>query len=181
MILLLSLFSPLTELFPNVYMSWWMPSNQNLENYRRFWYRRVWVVLVVWVPILIVLARIVSPLTVGLIAAVIFGAFGWRMVAVRRYIDAKLGGADVELGGEGPEGLYFIALAAILVIVYRNLATYQWLVVVAAVGIFGGALLIGRFRGGKHRSLRLDVFARVVFSAGFLVNLHNLARSAEIL
>ena len=181
MILLLSLLSPLTELFPNLYMSWWMPSNQNLENYRRFWYRRLGVVLVVWVPILIVLASIVSPLTVGLIAAVIFGAFGWRMVTLRTYLDAKLGGAEVELGGEGPERLYFMALTAILVLVYRNLPTYQWLVFVAAAGIFGGAVMIGRFREGKHRSPRLDVFARIVFSAGFLVNLHNLARAAEVI
>ena len=181
MILLLALFSPLTELFPNLYMSWWLPSNRNLENYRRFWYRQIGVVFVVWVPILIVLARIVSPLWIGLIAAAIFGGFGWRMVTTRRFLDAKLGGADVKLGGEGPERLYFVALTAILVIIYRNLATYQWLVLVAAVGIFGGALMIGRFRDGKHRSLPLDVFARVVFSAGFLVNLHNLARAAQVI
>ena len=65
--------------------------------------------------------------------------------------------------------------------VYRNLPTYQWLVFVAAAGIFGGAFMIGRFREGKHRSPRLDVFARIVFSAGFLVNLHNLARAAEVI
>ena len=181
MILLLALFSPLTELFPNLYMSWWMPSNQNLENYRRFWYRQVGVVFVVWVPILIVLARIVSPLTIGLIAAAVFGGFGWRMVSTRKFLNAKLSGAEAELGGEGPEVLYFVALTAILAILYRNLPSYQWLVFVAAAGIFGGALMIGRFRDGTHRSPPLDVLARGVFSIGFVVNLHNLARAAQVI
>ena len=39
MILLLALFSPFTELFPNLYMSWWAPSNDNLVEYERKWYR----------------------------------------------------------------------------------------------------------------------------------------------
>ena len=48
MILLLALFSPFTELFPNLYMSWWAPSNDNLAEYERKWYRRIVVVCVVW-------------------------------------------------------------------------------------------------------------------------------------
>lgn len=181
MILLLSLFSPLTELLPNLYMSWWMPSNRNLADYHRFWYRRIAVVLVVWVPILVVLSSLTSVPVLIVIASVIFGAFGWRMVRLRRFLEAKLSGADIDLGSEVAERLYFLALVAIMGIIYANLPSHRWVVFVGAAGIFGGALTIGRFRDGAHRSMPLDVAGRIIFSGGFLVNLHNLARAAEVI
>ena len=181
MILLLALFSPITELFPNLYMSWWAPSNGDLKTYLKRWYLRVGVVLVVWLPILFTLSKIASPLLVIVMAALILGAFVWRMIVFTRVLQAEIDDEEVAGRADQPERVYFVALVVILTTIYFAVPDDAWRVPVSAVGIFGGANLIGRFRRGASRSQVGDVAARILFSAGFILNLHNLARAAELL
>lgn len=181
MILLLALFSPFTELFPNLYMSWWAPSNDNLVEYERKWYRRIVVVCVVWVPILVVFSRIVATPILVAMTVLIFGAFAWRLVAFSRELQAEIDDTPPTMRAELPERLYVVALLVLFTAIYFNVPQDAWRVPVGAAGIFIGAGLIGRFRRGPNRSLPVDVAARVIFSAGFILNLHNLARAAEIL
>lgn len=180
-ILLLSLFSPLTELFPNLYMSWWAPSNENLTRYLERWYLRIGVVLVVWLPILCAFSKIAHPVLLVVMASLIFGAFAWRLVVFSRYLKAEIHGEDVKIRTEQPERLYFVALVVLIVTIYVSVPNNAWLVPVGALGIFGGANLIGRFRRGATKSPMGDVVGRVIFSAGFIVNLYNLARASDLL
>ena len=181
MILLLALFSPITELFPNLYMSWWAPSNGDLETYLKRWYLRVGVVLVVWLPILFTLSKIASPLLVIVMAVLILGAFVWRMFVFTRVLQAEINDEEVAGNADQPERVYFVALVVILTTIYFAVPDDAWRVPVSAVGIFGGANLIGRFRRGPSKSHAGDVAARILFSAGFILNLHNLARAADLL
>ena len=181
MFLLLALFSPVTELFPNLYMSWWKPSNDNLREYQRTWYRRIGVVLVVWVPILFAMSRIAEWPLMVVMAFIIFGAFAWRLVTFTKQLEAEIDGTSSTVDADLPERLYFVALTILFVTIYVNIPDNAWRVPVGAAGIFIGALVIGRFRSGPSRSQIADIVGRIIFSAGFILNLHNLARASELI
>lgn len=170
-ILLLSLFSPLVELFPNLYMSWWMPSNGKLQKYMDTWQRRVSVVLIVWIPILFTLAKVIEPTAlIWAIAALVFSAFGLRLYFFNQSLPSKV-----------PEVLYFLAFSSIGLILYSTVPDKPWLVPAGILTIFLGAFTIGTFRQGKHSNLKLDIIGRLIFITGFLLNLYNLARAAAAL
>ncbi len=183
-ILLLSLFSPLAEAFPNLYMSWWAPSNGNLRRYLDAWPRRVAVVLTVWLPILITLAKITEPVAIALvIAALVFSAFRLRLTAFDRYLSQELGAAA---GGPAPgklskipELLYLAAFSSIGVVLYGTVPDMSWLVPMAIGIIWLGASMMATFRRGPRADIRLDVLGRGVFVIGFLLNLYNLDRAAS--
>ena len=183
-ILLLSLFSPLVEAFPNLYMSWWAPSNGNLQRYLDTWPRRVAVVLTVWLPILITLAKITGPVAIAfVIAAFVFSAFGRRLYVFDRYLSQEL---EAATGGPAPgklskipELLYVVAFASIGFILYGAVPDMSWLVPMAIGIIWLGASMIATFRQGPQANLQLDVFGRGVFVFGFLLNLYNLDRAAS--
>ena len=180
MILLLSLFSPITETFPNLYMSWWRPSNGNIEKYQRTWYRRVVVVLVVWLPILYAMSRIVRWPWLVFMTVLIFGAFIWRLIAFTRELQAELDGTTSTVHADLPEVPYVVALITLMVTIYLNLDANAWLVPVGGVGIFAGAVMIGRFRSVPAKSQRADIAGRLIFSAGFILNLFNLATASGL-
>ena len=172
MILLLSLFSPLVELFPNLYMSWWVPSNGKLKKYIKTWPRRIIVVLVVWLPILIILAKVINPPSlIWVIGALVFSAFGLRLYFFNNGSPTK--------PSKIPELLYFAAFSSIGAILYTVVPDTLWLVPVAILTIFLGAFIIGTFREGKNANLALDILGRLIFTTGFLLNLYNLIRAAE--
>lgn len=181
-ILLLSLFSPLVELFPNLYMSWWTPSNGKLQTYLKAWPRRIIVVLVVWVPILLTLGSITStPIQVA-IAMLVFSAFGLRLYFFDRSLHQLKG--DIHNFIEPtkfPEILYFIAFSSIGWVLYHAVPNSSWLVPVAIFLIYFGAFMMATFRRGPKKNLTKDVIGRIIFTIGFLVNLYNLARAASII
>lgn len=182
MILLLSLFSPIAELFPNLYMSWWLPSNGKIQTYVKTWLRRVLVVLTVWLPILITLGKVTTlPIQLA-VSALVFSAFGLRLY----FFDSKLHNIkDDETGlietSNIPEILYFFAFTSIGVILYFAVPNSSWLVPTGISLIFLGANMMGTFRRGVKKNLNLDVVGRVIFTMGFLTNLYNLARAASII
>jgi len=179
-ILLLSLFSPLVELFPNFYMSWWVPSNGKLQKYLDTWPRRVLVVFTVWLPILITLAKLIEPpALIWVITALIFSSFGLRLYVFDRSLSQQLkrGGSAAE-PSKIPELLYFVVFSSIGVVLYTAVPDNHWLVPVAILTIFLGASMISTFRKGRHTNLTLDVVGRLVFVTGFLLNLYNLYRAA---
>ena len=180
-ILLLSLMSPIAELFPNLYMSWWEPSNAKLMAYVQASRRRYVVVLVVWVPILVMIDQLVSTVATLALVVLVFGAFGLRTVLFDRAIQ-ELTGSEGPLSERPrastlPEALYFIALTAIGVVIYVSVPDSQWLVAVGILGIFGGASGMARFRLGPADTYASDIAARVVFALAFVLNLYNLARA----
>ena len=187
-LLLLSLLSPLVEAFPNLYMSWWAPSNGNLRRYLDTWPRRVAVVLTVWLPILITLAKITRPVAIApvitlVIAAFVFSAFGLRLYVFDRYLSQELAAAT---GGPAPgklskipELLYVVAFSSIGFVVYGAVPDMRWLVPVAIGIIWLGAAMLATFRRGPRANLPLDVLGRTVFVIGFLLNLYNLDRAAS--
>lgn len=179
-ILLLSLFSPLVELFPNLYMSWWEPSNGKLQKYLDAWPRRIMVVLIVWLPILITLSKIIRPpILIWLIGAIVFSAFGLRLHFFKKYLVAKLTkGSSLPKLLNIPEFLYFLAFSTIGVVIYGAVSDKQWLVPLGILSIFFGASIISTFREGNHKNLTLDIIGRLVFIAGFLLNLYNLSRGS---
>jgi hypothetical protein len=170
-ILLLALFSPLVELFPNLYMSWWAPTNGKLKNYIHAWPRRVAVVLTVWIPILLTLAKVIEPQgLIWVIELLVFSAFGLRLYFFDR--------APNKNTSKIPEILYFIAFTSIGAVLYGAVPDKSWLVSVGILSIFFGASMMSTFRRGKHKNLNLDVLGRLIFTTGFLINLYNLARAA---
>jgi len=177
LILLLALFSPLTEAFPNLYMSWWVPSNGRLQRYVQTWPRRILVVLTVWLPILIILSKVINPPElIWILGALIFSAFGLRLLV----LDRSLTTGPKKIGlSKLPEFLYFIAFSSIGAVLYAAVPNNQWLVPAAIATIYLGALAIGTFRQGARKNLSLDILGRLIFIAGFLLNLYNLARSAS--
>jgi len=182
MILLLSLFSPVAELFPNLYMSWWLPSNGKIAKYLRLWYRRVFAVLLVWTPILFTLGKVT---TLGIqlgISALVFAAFGLRLYLFDRNLHhLKEGETDFVEPSKIPEMFYFIAFTSIGVVLYFSVPMMQWLVPVGILLIFLGANMMGTFRWGDKKNMNLDVLGRVIFTIGFLINLYNLARAASLI
>jgi len=181
MILVLSLFSPLVEIFPNLYMSWWAPSNGKIKRYLSTWPRRVAVVFTVWIPMLLILSKVIQPpeLIWG-VAVLIFSAFGLRLYFFEKSLkhEIKKSGSNIQLS-KIPEILYFIAFTSIGVILYTAVPSKQWLVPVAILTIFFGAFIISTFRRGKSKDLTLDVMGRIIFTVGFLLNLYNLVRAAS--
>ena len=86
--LLLCLLSPIEELFPDLCMSWWLPPSLQLERYAKLWPGRVLSILIVWTPILSVVAQLttssISPVVTPLLAVCIFGAFAIRLYLLGR-------------------------------------------------------------------------------------------------
>lgn len=183
MILLLAFFAPLTELFPNLHMSWFEPSNNKLMTYLNTGYLRVAVVLVVWLPILFTLADVTSTILVVIIGLMVFGAFGRRGIEFKQVLTAEL--EDREHRGPPfplPETLYFLSFIAIGIVLFIEVPDNPWLVPIGVLGILTGAVMMGRFRRGPgDNALTFDVIGRIIFSVGFTINLYNLARAAEIL
>ncbi|GEM_PF-3692906 len=180
-ILLLSLFSPVAEAFPNLYMSWWIPSNGKIRKYLDTWPRRVLVVLVVWIPILITLATIIdSPVLIWTLATLVLTAFGLRLYALDRSLSQTLKGTRRKIKLlKIPDLLYFLALSSMGAVLYMAVPDSKWLVPLAITIIFLGAFIIATFRQGKRTNLALDVVGRLIFILGFLLNLHNLIRAAS--
>ena len=182
MILLLSLFSPLVELLPNLYMSWWLPDNGNIKAYLNAWWRRILVVLVVWLPILFTLGAITSLAIQLSIAALVFAAFGLRLYFFDRSLhQSKAAETDFVEPTKLPEILYFIAFSSIAWVLYNSVIDKHWLVPIAILAIFLGAFMMATFRQGAKKNFTLDILGRVVFTGGFLLNLYNLARAASII
>ena len=182
-VLLLSLLSPIVEAFPNLYMSWWAPSNGNIRRYLDTRPRRVAVVLTVWAPILWILSRIVEPAaTVVPIAVAVVCAFGLRIRVFDRSLSLELEtGTDGELPqrvSSVPELLYLFAFTAIGFVLFATVPDRSWLVFAAIGTIWFGAGMMARFRRGPDANLTLDRLGRSVFVIGFLLNLYNLNRAA---
>ena len=180
--LLLSLFSPVAELFPNMYMSWWTPDNEKMEAYLKAWPRRVLVVLTVWLPILFTLGMITSTPIQLFITFLVFAAFGLRLYffdnAMHQSIVDK---TEFVEPSKIPEICYFIAFSTIGWVLYHAVPNYQWLVPMGILIIYFGAGMMATFRWGDKKNFTLDIIGRVVFTFGFLLNLYNLARAASIL
>lgn len=182
-LLLLSLLSPVAEAFPNLYMSWWTPSNGRIRQYLDHWPRRVVIVCVVWLPILITLAGVPgSRAAVVVIAVLVFSAFGLRLHLFDRHLGHELdptrrNDAAANLS-RIPEVIYVIAFASIGVVLYSAVPDDAWLVPVAIGTIFLGAFMMAAFRRGERANLRLDVVGRFVFIIGFLINLYNVHRAS---
>ena len=86
--LLLCLLSPIEELFPDLCMSWWLPPSLQLERYAKLWPGRVLSILIVWTPILSVVAHLtsssISPVVTPILVVCIFGAFAIRLYLLGR-------------------------------------------------------------------------------------------------
>ena len=182
MVLLFSLFSPLVELFPNLYMSWWMSSNGNTEAYLKAWPLRITVFLVVWLPILFTFGSIVSTFTQLFLVVLVFAAFILRFYLFDQSLQQLNGrddGSFIE-PSKIPEVLYFIAFSSMGWVLYHSVPNSPWLVILAILSIFFGAFIMATFRRGPNKNLTIDVVGRMIFTAGFLLNLYNLARATKI-
>ena len=181
MILVLSLLSPLVEIFPNLYMSWWAPSNCKLQRYLATQPRRVAVVFSVWIPILLILSKVIqAPELIWVITILVFSAFGLRLYFFEKSLKQEVTKTSTNIHtSKLPEILYFIAFTSIGTILYTAVPNKDWLVPAAILTIFFGAFIISTFRRGKSKDLTLDVMGRLIFTVGFLLNLYNLARAAS--
>jgi len=182
MILLLSLFSPLVELFPNLYMSWWLSSNGKTEEYLKNWLRRVIVVFIVWLPILYTLGDITSIVIKISITTLVFTAFGLRLYFFDRALHQSIqSNTKLIEPSKIPEILYFIAFSTIGWVIFYAVPNSQWLVPLAIMSIYLGAFIMASFRNGVKKNLIIDVIGRIIFALGFLLNLYNLARATSII
>ena len=181
----LCLLSPIVELFPNLFMSWWAPANGDVRGYVDSWPRRVAVVALVWGPMIAALYAVAEPSAVALVVgAFVFSAFGIRLWVFDRGLRAELevGGAKATKGVSSvPELLYFIAFLGIGWILWGAVDGSQWLVPLGIVGIWIGAAGMARFRRGEHENLRMDRLGRTVFVVGFLTNLYHLHRALAVI
>jgi len=182
MLLLLSLFSPIAELFPNLYMSWWIPDNGNLQAYLKAWKRRVVVVLVVWSPILLTLGLVTSTFLQLFVTMLVFSAFGLRLYSFDKALEQTEGKKkDFTEPSKIPEIIYFIAFSTIGWIIYQSTSDNHWLVPLAIIMIYFGAFIMSSFRNGTNKNFKIDVIGRLIFTAGFLLNLYNLAKAASLI
>ncbi len=175
MILLLSLFSPLVEIFPNLYMSWWIPTNGEIEKYLQLKYRRILVVSVVWLPILYSLNLITEAKLIILLGGLIFSAFGLRLYLFDKLVQKRLkvGDNNIDETTKLPEFLYLIAFSIIGYILYDHNQNYPWLVIIAIILLLFGAFLMSHFRSGNNKNLIIDILGRLIFTTGFIINLLN--------
>ena len=182
-ILVLSIMSPVAELFPNLYMSWWEPSNGRFDAYLQARARRFVVVALVWSPILFTVSRFAGIALTIVLTVMVVGAFGLRLVLFERALDHAISQRRSSPPrphvANVPEAIYFIALAILGITIFSNVDDQQWLVVVGVLGIFAGAGGMSRFRLGPGNAQVADVVSRIVFAAAFLLNLYNLARAVE--
>jgi hypothetical protein len=179
LILLLALFSPLVEIFPNLYMSWWAPSNGKLQRYLDTWQRRVIVVIIVWGPILYILSRIIeNTIIILLLSVLVFSAFGLRLYFFDKSLRQELKKRkSFPEPSKIPEYLYTLAFSSIGVVLYLSVPSNRWLVPLGILIIFLGGAMMSTFRRGKHKNLTWDIIGRCVFTIGFLLNLYNLVRA----
>ena len=180
--LLLSLFSPIAELFPNLYMSWWIPDNGNLQAYQKAWKRRIAVVLLVWSPILYTLGMVTSTVLQLFVVMLVFTAFGLRLYFFDHSLQQiKNKDNNFVEPTKIPEILYFIAFSTIGWIIYQSTTDNHWLVPLAIIMIYFGAFIMSTFRSGANKNFKIDVVGRIIFTVGFLLNLYNLARAATLI
>jgi len=112
----------------------------------------------------------------------VFAAFGLRLYFFDRSLhDLKGDDTDFVEPSKIPEVFYFIAFTSIGWVLYHAVPNYEWLVPLAILSIYFGAFMMGTFRQGLKKNFTLDVIGRVIFTAGFLLNLYNLARAASII
>lgn len=138
--LYLSIISPLVELFPNYYLSWWYPPNKNIKEYNRYYYLRFLSVLLVWIPILYTLNK---KFDIKLLTVLIFSAFITRETLNKESFIPTL--------------LYIISLFLISSKLNSYLPTFFILL---------GASLISNYRFIDDE---LDRYGRFIFSFGFLL------------
>lgn len=181
MILLLSLFSPIAELFPNLYMSWWLPSNGNIGSYLKYWPFRIITVLTVWVPILITIGLITSLSIQLFISVLVFSAFGARLFLFDRALHKNIEITEENKPSSLPEILYFIAFSTIGWVLFNSVPSSAFLVPLGIGAIFLGANFMGHFRNGPNKNINYDIVGRIIFTLGFLLNLYNLARAGLII
>ena len=116
MILILSLCSPIAELFPNIFMSWRAPDNNDIRSYLDAWKRRVGIVMVVWIPILLTLSKILDhSIIIGALVILVFSAFGLRLYYFDRALHQELKNNDNKIVPPSgiPEAIYFVVFTSI--------------------------------------------------------------------
>lgn len=178
-LLIFTLCSPLVELFPNLYMSWWAPSNGNLKKYAKKWPRRIAVVGIVWLPLLFLLSNIIQSLILIIfITCLVVTAFGLRVYLFKKEIEHEtdLDTHTSQRWSSVPELLYFIAFILIGYGLYIQTPDYKSLIIVGIGHIFIGARLMTVHRRGLRQHLTLDVVGRVIFTFGFILNIFNIYR-----
>ena len=149
-ILYLSLLSPITELHPNIYMSWWYPPNKNIHVYDNLYYLRIFIVLAVWIPILIKLQKYMTMQQLILFGILIFSAF------IGRELTKKSG---------MPVYLYMVSL----LIIGMELYTKSKQIIIALLLILSGGYLID---SNRYINLNNDISGRLIFSFGFILFLN---------
>lgn len=141
-----SLVSPITELLPNMYMSWWYPTNNNIEKYNKMYMFRFVAVCLVWIPILLQIYKNTKNKNFIIIVSIlIFSAF---------YLRHKL-----SYDNPYPGYLYMIAL---ILLFYELTSKNKWYILGL---IFLGAYLIGKYR---NKNIHYDYAGRLIFSSGFI-------------
>jgi hypothetical protein len=161
MTLLLSVLSPITEMFPSLNLSWW-PFKDEMgvitPAYQYMRSMRVVAVLVVWIPIILKLSTILPKFTTGLITLLFSVSFSLRA------IDFKEGRAGDESGLPGI--LYMLGM----LLIYFNTS-----IAAPIAGIMSGGILISYTRNKRTWiPYLLDWTGRLVFSASFLRFLYEL-------
>ena len=144
--LFFSVISPLDELFPNYYLSWWYPPNKNIKEYNKYYYLRFLSVLLVWIPILYTLNK---KFDIKLLTVLVFSAFITRETLNK---DSFL-----------PILLYIISLFFI---------SFKLNSVLPMFFLLFGATLISNYRFIDDE---LDRYGRIIFSFGFLLFIYNLS------
>jgi hypothetical protein len=152
--LLLSVLSPITELFPNLYGSWWYPTNNNIDLYHELTLVRSSLVIVVWIPILLRLYILNKEYTI-LIGTTISVAFLTKLVDYNNTISEKL---------------YILTFLIISKLLYKYVGS---IILVYVSFIFVGAKLIS---DNRNVNLKNDVKGRYIFSLGFLGFLYSLSK-----
>ncbi len=155
-----ALLASLSELFPSFGLSYFLPRSKNIEFYDSKYWHRIFLVLIVWTPIIIYLANISENKTlVAIIFILISFSLRTEYALHRKYPFAG--------------NLHIIGFIIIISILNTNCKNNMCQIknILSVVILLVGAHLIGT---GRIGSLCTDVTGRILFSIGFVLFIRNL-------
>lgn len=156
---LLLLISPITELFPSLGGSYFLPRSLDKQFFNNTFFIKLISVILVWTPILYKLYQKNHTWTIIAGIFVITGFILRSRVEWHDYLPSTL--------------FYTIGLLLIHFMLLSKCTTNSCKLsnVLAVSMILGGGYLMGKYRSGN---ITIDIIGRVVFSIGFIMFIKNI-------
>lgn len=154
-LLLISLLSPLAEIFPQYNGSWWYYkiTDEDIKKYKNFRFYRLLFILLVWMPIIYYIPiKYIEKKLISILLSITF--------LHREYYNNNISNY-----------LYISTIIFLMIFIYINTNKIFY---ISLLYLFSGIYFLSKY---KYKNIKMDILGRLLFSIGiiiFLFNINNL-------